>query len=55
MKNDINFKIKKRERISLTIPEDIIENIKKIAKDNGVSLSHIVSIILKEYFDSEYK
>ena len=38
-----------KNRVSLTLDEDIIEKIKQLAENDDRSFSHYVNMVLKEY------
>lgn len=40
-------------RLNLYLSEDVKENLKKYAEDNGLTLSSSVNFILKQYFNSQ--
>lgn len=42
-----------KQKISITIDEDILEKIKKLAEDNDRSLSQYINLVLKEHLKKE--
>ena len=41
-----------KRKISITVDEDILDNIKKLADENDRSLSQYINLILKEHLKS---
>lgn len=42
-----------KEKISITIDNDILERIKQLAEEDDRSLSQFINLILKEYLKKE--
>lgn len=41
-----------KRKISITVDEDILEKIKKLAEENDRSLSQYINLVLKEHLKS---
>lgn len=41
-----------KQKISITIDEDILEKVKVLAEDNDRSLSQYINLVLKKYLKS---